>query len=531
MTAIDDSTLLEFAGRFEGLSKGYGQTTVHRDGDRVLKDHRWAKEPATEEAWRDHLEGTGDSIGINPLRDDYDTVRFAAIDVDDEDVDHAALQEQVDDLGLPLIVCRSTSGGAHLYLFTSEPVPASTAVGKLEEWSKGLKVANPDGRALETFPKQQTLSGDGWGNYISLPYYDAENTHRPAVIEGQEATLQEFLAVARRREVDLRTLRTTYLPADLTNPFHDGPPCLSRAHAEGIGQGQRNDTLFDIGVYYQLKYGDDWQERLEAYNEEHVDPPLGEGPHDTRAELMNLLSSLKKRDYAYRCPDCDEDACNERRFGRLAAARRAAGGETGGEFREITDLRKYDIPGDPRWVVRVGGEDIFLSTEELYFSTKFNQLVLAQANLKLPDVPQKVWHTIITNLLENLTVIEVPEEVGFDSFVMDVIGEYMEQRHAAQDEEDILRGNPVTIDGEVHFQLDPLMEFVSMRTRHADHDLRPNRSDVITLLDQMGAESGTRRRIKGKPVRLWTIPEDGLEGGEQTEPFSRRIDGEDHYDF
>jgi hypothetical protein len=56
-------------------------------------------------------------IGIVPIRDDATCV-WGAIDIDlDKEPNLTVLAKQVHKLELPLIVCRSKSGGAHLYLF------------------------------------------------------------------------------------------------------------------------------------------------------------------------------------------------------------------------------------------------------------------------------------------------------------------------------------------------------------------------------------------------------------------------------
>ena len=59
------------------------------------------------------------------------SVKWAAIDIDVNDIDHTGLEEKVVELELPLVVYRSKSGGAHCYLFLEEPCPAKDAVDAL----------------------------------------------------------------------------------------------------------------------------------------------------------------------------------------------------------------------------------------------------------------------------------------------------------------------------------------------------------------------------------------------------------------
>ena len=71
------------------------------------------------EHYAEHLAGKL-GLGLVPVRRDG-TCRFAAIDIDIDSIDHPALLQKVLARKLPLTVCRSKSGGAHLYLFMKEP--------------------------------------------------------------------------------------------------------------------------------------------------------------------------------------------------------------------------------------------------------------------------------------------------------------------------------------------------------------------------------------------------------------------------
>jgi len=82
-------------------------------------------------AWEEHLAGGPRGLGTIPLLDDGVSVKWAAIDIDVNDIDHTCLEEKVVELELPLVVCRSKSGGAHCYLFLEEPCPAKDAVDAL----------------------------------------------------------------------------------------------------------------------------------------------------------------------------------------------------------------------------------------------------------------------------------------------------------------------------------------------------------------------------------------------------------------
>ena len=91
----------------------------------------------TDELWDNHLTGEGPALGIIPITEDNDC-RWGCIDIDEYNFDHTSLVKSIRNLNLPLIVCRSKSGGAHVFLFTKENIPASLMQSKLKEMASYL---------------------------------------------------------------------------------------------------------------------------------------------------------------------------------------------------------------------------------------------------------------------------------------------------------------------------------------------------------------------------------------------------------
>jgi hypothetical protein len=100
-------------------------------GDGKLKGQALTKrEPLTDALWESHLAGkTG--IGVIPIRDDSTCV-FGAIDIDAyTDFNPASVAAEVARLKLPMVVCRSKSGGAHVYCFSRNTVHLKQLCGIL----------------------------------------------------------------------------------------------------------------------------------------------------------------------------------------------------------------------------------------------------------------------------------------------------------------------------------------------------------------------------------------------------------------
>ena len=120
---------------FIGLERAHGVTKVGQsngDGTKVQGKSFIKREPVTDQLWLDHLEGRN-SLGIIPINDN-NQCRWGCIDIDSyAGFDHKKLINKIKQFNLPLIVFRSKSGGAHVFLFTSDYVSAKSMQDKLQK--------------------------------------------------------------------------------------------------------------------------------------------------------------------------------------------------------------------------------------------------------------------------------------------------------------------------------------------------------------------------------------------------------------
>jgi hypothetical protein len=152
-----NSIVKTFANLFAGRTDAYGAVTG-----------ACIKEPVTLNHYALHLTGQI-SLGTYPLRADG-SCRWAAVDIDQENSGAAlAVVSSLSGMGLKqgVHVERSKSRGYHVFLLVSQWVPArilrrimSTAISRA-----GLPPTT------EIFPKQDSLEGMHYGNYLNLPYF------------------------------------------------------------------------------------------------------------------------------------------------------------------------------------------------------------------------------------------------------------------------------------------------------------------------------------------------------------------------
>ena len=124
----------KFKSIFSGLEIAYGQYQPGERGDGGKQKGKAfiVRGQVTDELWSNHLKGEGAALGIIPITENNDC-RWGCIDIDEYNLDHLGLIQSIRKLNLPLIVCRSKSGGAHVFLFTKENIPASLMQTKLRQ--------------------------------------------------------------------------------------------------------------------------------------------------------------------------------------------------------------------------------------------------------------------------------------------------------------------------------------------------------------------------------------------------------------
>ena len=103
---------------FNGLTRAHGvfYKGETKDSGKVGGKAFIIKEEVTDKHWQDHVEGNDPSLGIIPIRDDA-TCSWSCIDVDDYTIDVRKTIDNYTKLNLPIIPCRSKSGGFHLFIF------------------------------------------------------------------------------------------------------------------------------------------------------------------------------------------------------------------------------------------------------------------------------------------------------------------------------------------------------------------------------------------------------------------------------
>jgi hypothetical protein len=430
------------AALYNGLDRAYGKYELMKKpsgGKKVPGKAQTLRGAVTPALWHAHLLGTT-GLGIVPIRDDNSAV-FGAIDIDRYDIRIEEVEEACARNNLPLLPTRTKSGGVHLYVFTSEPVPAALIKQRLEEWSIVLGFGG-----AEVFPKQATLLSDkDIGNWINMPYFGAMSAtpvDRYGILIGRPLSLEEFIERAEALRVTEEQLEALHIAEG--DEFLEGPPCLQSLATSGFGEGMRNNGMFAVGVYLKKRYPDDWQQHMGLYNARFMKPPLGE------SELKTITKALGRKDYGYTCEKapckqfCNKNLCRTREHGV------GSGHDDWGLVIDNDVLRIETIP--PHWVVTVNGTRMQLFSEDIMQQRRFQELCVQKIAYLPPSLPGDKWRAEINKILQAATAVEAPPDASAGGELGYHLRQFCTVYPQAETREELLVGKPFTEEGYTMFR-------------------------------------------------------------------------------
>lgn len=475
---------------FDGFREAHGtyQTTGEENGKKIGKAFT-VRKTVTVEKWEAHLDGK-QGIGIIPITY-QNTVKWGAIDIDDYKTDFPRICRAITESNLPLVPCRSKSGGLHLFLFLTTFAPASLVQDKLKEIAAAIGHGG-----VEIFPKQtQILAERGdLGQWVNMPYFDDSHTNRFALDEyGNGVGLEEFIRIAGERRITPEALQE--LVVSPPDALRDGPPCLQLLIKNGFPKGTRNNGLFALGVYAKKKDPDNWVKELDHLNKVYMVPPL------TSAEVQGVVKSLGKKEYFYACEQpplkdyCNKSKCRTCKYGI----------GTGAGLPVMTTLTKLcTVP--PTWFMDVeGGGRLALSTDELQSPLLFQRRCMEALNKMPPILKRDAWGDLISKLMENVQFIEMPIDTTPAGQFREHLEVFCTGRSQARLPEEILLGKPYLLDGWHIFRIKDLLSFLQ-RNKFVDTEVHM----VTRMLRDEGGEPLVMS-IRQRGIALWKVKQfDGV---------------------
>jgi hypothetical protein len=507
----------KFMALYAGNTRSSGRYDLRKDKQFT------AHEPAKREDFINHFSGDM-GVGIVPIQDD-DTCSWAAIDIDnhdsDEDIPIKPIDEIIRTKNLPLIPCRSKSGGVHVYIFLSKPMPAARIRGYLNKWAADLGY-----KGHEVFPKQSHLATTAagnkqLGNWINLPYMTGEKTNRYGVRDGKKLELAEFIELAeklRTTDADLRALSFADHP--------EAPPCIQKVFAYGVAAGQRNEALFNVAVYLRKMDPEHFTELANDANGVLFSKAL------PRSEAGRTIASAGKPDYSYRCGEdpirslCDRDACFNRKYGITQEE-----SDKITQFEELPmfgDLGKY-LTEPVRWEIKIDGILISnLGTPQLLDWRIMREVIADRLTRIVPMIKANEWERILGPLMKEARIIETPDDASMNGVIRDRLREFASKTDLLSTGDDresrknLLRGLPVVqkVDGDrcVMFRA---QDFVNYLKRTKSEELKG--VNLWFAVKDIGVEH-KRVRAGEENINIWYIPVKQVIAFQTAEPVEFEAD-------
>lgn len=465
--------------------------------------------PVTPKLWKDHLAGKA-RLGIIPVRGDAKTGWFV-IDLDFYKIGNKTLEQTggyekiakvIADLGLPLIVTRSKSGGAHMWCFLEEPIKAVDANKAAKGFLKKMNLAAVLGiqgeellKHIDLFPKD--FSPDNIGSWVNMPYF-GDACHCIGLDGKQDLSLPDFVKLANEHlthpdDLNFKVKEKIAAPAD---PSKGRPPCIDFMLENGVPEGHRNDAVFHFAIFALKAFPDTWEEEVYKFNEEACQPPM------RKDEVVPIIKSMETRQYeGYLCKKiedifCDKATCKKREFG--IGKQKMEAGDVG-----IESIEKIDGE-EPVYLVKMTGNPrtFPVNLQDLFLYVNFRRRVMGAVNRLIPSLKQPEWEEILSDHLEMMTITEAAVDTQMRDRVIKQFQNWCDQGVVTDSLEAAQTANSPYYDGKaILFSGDALLN-------QLDRQLRINRDQAYVYMRGWGTLQ-VEETVKGKKVKLWKWVQNG----------------------
>lgn len=490
------------------------------DGKKSIGEAKMLERSAIASDYEAHLFDSKCSIGQVPIRDD-NTCVFGAIDYDVYDENYAGLLNDIHRNNLSLVPCITKSGGLHLYVFFSEPVPAILVRDLLKKYSSILGVASIITRQgtvsdVEIFPKQNTVTEYTKGSFINLPYHNGTRLALDA--QGNTLDLDLFLDIAESKKISRKDVEIFLEPAQGENDpggtWHGIAACIFpmlKMNDGKIPSGARNDGLMAFATFFRKKYKDH-EERdavvleytLKA-NDQFCSPPLDPD------EVKTLVNSNLAKEYNYKCqdlplqPHCNSTECRKRKFG--------VGCD---EHEETWDFEGLTcVLGEPPTILwTINGREIEFEFEDLVEGNRkrIAHKIFREAKML---TPKKYTYQEISALFSKQWNDRKEVSIGLDGtpkgILFSHLNRYVENNNTEYNNRDemfshVRKGSVVIKNRKIYFKMDSFIAYLdSMNFR--DY----NKTKILGVLKKELKAKPTQGKIYDLSIRCWTIDKDELD--------------------
>ena len=357
------------------------------------------EETVTVDVIEKHLNGII-SVGLIPTRRDG-TCSWGVIDVDGAiyHKDPVPVLKKIREKGYPLVPYRSKTSGLHLYLHIKGRVSAAEMRKKIHALAADLGFG---GTLADKFPNEDAITKDKNGKYkvgkcVNMPYQGTTKgycTRYCLTDDGKAISIDDFFDYVEKfritpKQFDDLTIQTENKEQNGPEPeWNEYPPCTQAFISNKVGEGQRNNALFNLAVLAHLKNPDQLKTELYERNKTCMNPPV-----ERDSELDAIVAQIKDKEYFYQCETpiakqfCNKEACRKRKYGIGP-----------NQYIPTVDSFFKHNTNPPYYVLTMEGNQIQLLGKQIVQQQLLREELFDQADIVWQTLNKRDWNMFLVSL-------------------------------------------------------------------------------------------------------------------------------------
>ena len=357
------------------------------------------EETVTVDVIEKHLNGII-SVGLIPTRRDG-TCSWGVIDVDGAiyHKDPVPVLKKIREKGYPLVPYRSKTSGLHLYLHIKGSVSAAEMRKKIHALAADLGFG---GTLADKFPNEDAITKDKNGKYkvgkcVNMPYQGTTKgycTRYCLTDDGKAISINDFFDHVEKfritpKQFDNLTIQTENKEQNGPEPeWNEYPPCTQAFISNKVGEGQRNNALFNLAVLAHLKNPDQLKTELYERNKTCMNPPV-----ERDSELDAIVAQIKDKEYFYQCETpiakqfCNKEACRKRKYGIGP-----------NQYIPTVDSFFKHNTNPPYYVLTMEGNQIQLLGKQIVQQQLLREELFDQADIVWQTLNKRDWNMFLVSL-------------------------------------------------------------------------------------------------------------------------------------
>ena len=357
------------------------------------------EETVTVDVIEKHLNGII-SVGLIPTRRDG-TCSWGVIDVDGAiyHKDPVPVLKKIREKGYPLVPYRSKTSGLHLYLHIKGSVSAAEMRKKIHALAADLGFG---GTLADKFPNEDAITKDKNGKYkvgkcVNMPYQGTTKgycTRYCLTDDGKAISIDDFFDYVEKfritpKQFDDLTIQTENKEQNGPEPeWNEYPPCTQAFISNKVGEGQRNNALFNLAVLAHLKNPDQLKTELYERNKTCMNPPV-----ERDSELDAIVAQIKDKEYFYQCETpiakqfCNKEACRKRKYGIGP-----------NQYIPTVDSFFKHNTNPPYYVLTMEGNQIQLLGKQIVQQQLLREELFDQADIVWQTLNKRDWNMFLVSL-------------------------------------------------------------------------------------------------------------------------------------